>query len=455
MPYGFNLASFFSPGSRFAAPPSLTLADLFTPAPRPAYAPLPNLPSSYEETNPQAPADLRREALLRFAAALAAPGGRTGEALARGASDLSQWKRDRLDEARMRGEHDAQIKGRQAEIEAEKARLDAADTAEKRKAQGRLEAVQAIGAMEPDLAPQIEAAALAGDDVQIREITKEAYRRKTARDRGEDPSDPFADERAREKIKSEETLRRERELKKEGLDRYFEQPLSMIEARSAAAARGQKSIWGERGAGGGGAGAPVLRTSNGKVYEVARDANGQETMHLIPGQSEAEGRWQYVGPDRLRGTPGFWTNPSGAVRPEAEPPRPVATVLGEIEQGIGRKLSAAERSDAGKRYAGGEDPSTILQSLKAPKRLVSPASAPTQGKVPAPATPKKTAPPAQVKKAQASWIKRKVEPQVAPEVLSARRQQALASWQKLPPETRKAWGSFDAYFAKALAAAGE
>lgn len=449
MPWGFDPR--FS-GYTGGAPSSstLTLQDLYTPPPpRARYPDLPTPPSSFGELGEQAKKDLRREAILRFAQSLAAPGGRTGEALAGAAGGLSEWKAQQLEEARAKAERDYALGVRRADLESAQAGEQEKEEQRRLQAEGRLALVRAITDREPDLGSQAEAAARSGDEALLRETAKEADRRARARAAGQDPNDPFADERTKAQIATDEFVRRQEELKKRGLSTYFDEPgLSVedIEARAAAAARGQRSVWGDRNSGGaGGEDGMHLRTSNGIVGEVV-DEGGKNIWRPLPGQADSQGEWRLVPGDPVEGTKPYWVNPSGATRPVADPPRPVSQVLVDVENTLGRKLNAAERSDASRAYAGGKKPRDIVAGLRAPKKLTAPASAPTQGQPPKPKTGKSGPPPPQARGQQG------VKPKLTDRTKEELRRQAKSRWDSLPDEQKRRWGNFDGYFNAALQA---
>lgn len=470
----------FSPVSRDLfpyVPPKrrpFTLADFgYAPEPRPATAELPQLPNAYGDLGAQGKHDLRREAILRFAAALAAPGGRTGEALAGQAADLEQWKRERVQEARARGEHDYAYKAKQADDQAENARLDAKDAKEKQRIEGMMRAVEEVAKVEPDLAGQAEAAARSGDTALLHDTLKEANRRAAAKARGEDPNDPFADERTKARIKTDEDIRLDTYYKEHGKYQAPKESVAEIEARSAAAARGQRSVWGGRSDGEGGGRRLILdhgtwKEKNPKtgIWEKAPGVEGgyksqvvniydPKTGHNVPHAYDPETglATPIKTPDQLdteankaadarvkdpRGFLERWT-PGGA-----SAPAPTAQVLTQVEQSLGRKLTADERSEARKQYIGGAQPADIATRLRAPKPLTSPKSAPTAGKVPAPALPAKKSPPP--RRPPASGAKSGREATI--------RQQAPGVWATLPEEQRRRWGSYAAFLASRLAAAG-
>lgn len=376
-------------------PAGLTLEDLYTPRPRPTIPSAPTLPGNFGDLDDEARKALRREAILRAAIALGGQPGQIGQNLALAAASLGDWKRERLDEARHRAGQDYATQVKQAELDANRLELDREDDFNKRKAEGRLAAVRAITERDPEMGSRAEAAALRGDDAELRQIWAEHQRRQALRDRGEDPDDPFADERAKEKIKTEAWLERQRLAKKEGLSTYFDDDLSLeeIQARSAAAARGQRSVWGDRGAGGGSEDEPTLRTSDGKVYEVFRDESGAVRMRPVPGQQEGEGE-RRVFFDQDTGSPYRVDSRTGQTLPVAPPPRPIPLVMQDIEATLGRKLTVKERTDAQEKYVKGVKPREIVASIQAPQRITNPEKAPTSGVQTKPPA-KKSAPPPQ------------------------------------------------------------
>jgi hypothetical protein len=444
-----------SPYVPFGAPrysSSLTLADLYQPPPpRPAYPAAPTIPSSFGELGDQAKKDLRREAILRFAQALAAPGGRIGEGLAAAAGGLSDWKAQQVEQARANMERDYVAGVKRADLESARAAEQEQEEQRRLHAEGRLSLVQAIADREPDLASQAEAAARSGDEVLLRETAKEADRRARARAAGQDPNDPFADERTKAQIATDEFIRRQEELKKRGLSAYFDEPglsIEEIEARAAAAARGQRSVWGDRSGGGeGGGDALNLRTSNGIVGEVVEE-NGRRVWKPLLGQeSRGSGEWRtWVDPDTQKQV--RINDATGEKRPvDDQPPRPASQVLIDIEATLGRKLTAEERADARADYLRGKRPRDIVSGLRAPKRITAPATAPTQGQAPKPKPgPKSGPPPREVR--QREGTKPKLNERTKEEL----RRQAKSRWDSLPEEQKKRWGGFEKYFNAALQA---
>ncbi len=452
MPWGMD-PRFATPYTPLGVPrysSSLTLADLYTPPPpRPAYPDPPTIPSSYGELGDQAKKDLRREAILRFAQALAAPGGRVGEGLAAAAGGLSDWKAQQLEQARANMERDYVAGVKRADLEGARAAEDEQEEQRRLQSQGTLALVQAIADREPDLASQAEAAARSGDQALLRETAKEADRRQRLRAAGQDPNDPFADERAKARVTHEERLRFLEEAKKRGLPGYFDDPgltPEEIEARAAAAARGQRSVWGDRNNGGSGGGEDdlTLRTSNGLVGRVV-DENGEPVWKPLQGQQAREsGEWRTWSRD---GGLVRINDATGEMRPVEGEARPTALVLGDIENTLGRKLTAAERQTASEQYRQGKKPRDIVSGLRAPKKITSPATAPTQGQPPKTKPgPKSGPPPREVQERTG------VKPKLNERTKEGQRALAKVRWDSYPEDhpVRKRYRTFDAYFSAAL-----
>lgn len=384
----------FTPAQPYQS--SLTLEDLWRPSPRPVYPEAPTPYQGYGDLGDEAKKKLRREAILRIAAALGGDPGRLGTNLAGAALDLGAWKEDELAAARQRQERDYAIAGRQAEVEAERRNLDMEDEQRKRQAQGYLTAIRSIAEDDPDLASQAEAAALSGDEVGLRETMKEANRRRNARARGEDPNDPFADERAKARIKAEEERRAEEELRTLGLGRYYNEPvdLSEIFARSQAAARGSYSVWGGRG---GGDANSLVRMVEGRPMEIVPGEEGY-SMRPIPGAPPEAGRWQVIPANQDTGAPSYRLNvETGETRPLPPPPPTRGQVIYNIEQTLRRKLTIKERADAERDYSQGTKPRDIVARLRARKPVVAPEKAPTEGPAPKPPKTKSGPPPAAIR----------------------------------------------------------
>lgn len=449
MPWGYDPRFYGYSGGAPSYASTLTLQDLYTPPPpRPQYPDLPTPPSTFSDLGEQGKRDLRREAILRFAQSLAAPNGRIGEALAGAAGGLSEWKAQQLQEATSKAERDYALGVRRADLEATRAAEQEKDEQRRLQAEGRLALVRAITDREPDLGSQAEAAARAGDEALLRETAKEADRRARARAAGQDPNDPFADERTKAQIQTDEFIRRQEELKKRGLSAYFDEPglsVEEIEARAAAAARGQRSVWGDRNGGAGGEDGMHLRTSNGIVGEVVEE-NGQRVWRPLRGQEAREtGEWRTLtDPDTQK--PYRINDATGEMRPVEGKPRPTADVLNDIENALGRKLTAAERQEAASTYLRGKRPRDIVAGLRAPKKITAPASAPTQGQPPKAKPGKSGSPPPQARGQQG------VKPKLNDRTKEELRRQAKSRWDSLPDEQKKRWKTFDAYFNAALQA---
>lgn len=423
--YDWN-APFRQAAARPQAPQTgLTLADLWAPSPRPQYPDAPEPYGSYSDLGEEAKKNLRREAILRAAMALGGDPGHIGSNLAQAASSVGGWKEEQLDAARSRQKEDYALGSRQAEFQADREKYDREDVQRKVKAQGALQAVQAVIDAEPEWGARAEAAARAGDFDSLDKMLGDAEKRRQIRASGGDPDDPLWDDRA--KADMEEKRKREHEawLRKEGLGSYYDEPtdLNEIEAKSAAAARGQHSVWGDRNSGGpGGEGAVPRLLEHGDVpYQYSYDpATGSYTGRPVPGAPPAAPHWTKV-EDAQRQESFFYDPASGAIKPapsglkktledletkvfagrgnkgltneekavvekqwrQGATPMLESDTVRFVEQNLGRRLTAEDRNQIRLKWKQGTRAGVIVQQMKRPKPPAP--GAPTQGNVRSPA----------------------------------------------------------------------
>lgn len=398
-----------SPATPAPAATGLTFEDLYRPAARPQYPEPPKPYASFGDLGEDAKKTLRREAILRAAMALGGDSGQIGTNLAKAALSVGDWKDQQLEVARQRQQQDYALSARQAEFEADRERFNREDERNKVEVQGRLRAVQAIIDAEPEWGARAEAAALQGDDEGLRKMLSEAETRRQIRASGGDPNDPLWDDRRKEEMKRESDREQEKWLKEQGLGRYYEDEptLEEIEARSAAAARGQRSVWGDRGGAGGEAGQGRLYERQDGVYRVNPDGTS-ERIEGIP----AEKRWTMIPGNPITGDPAYWTTPEGDVRmvppgpaqviekKESELKRPLSEqersvlqkqwgnkatpmvyeeVVSYAQQQLGRQLTAKERKEVEGKWKTGMRPGLIVEQMKGPKPPAP--NAPSQGQV--------------------------------------------------------------------------
>lgn len=403
----------------------LTLADLWAPSPRPQYPDAPKPYGSYSELGDEAKKNLRRETILRAAMALGGDPGRIGSNLAQAAASVGGWKEEQLEAARQRQQQDYALASRQAEFEADREKYVREDAQRKVKAQGALQAVQAVIDAEPEWGARAEAAARAGDFDSLDKMLGEAEKRRQIRASGGDPDDPLWDDRAKSEMEEKRKREHEAWLKEKGLGTYYDEPtdLSEIEAKSAAAARGQRSVWGDRNSGGpGGEGAVPRLLEHGDVpYQYSYDPEtGSYTGSPVPGAPKPAPKWEKVEDLEKRET--FFYDPvSGATKPA---PRSLGKVLDDVEvkvfqqrggkgltdeekrviekqwrqgaapmlesetvrfveQNLGRRLTAEDRNLIRLKWKQGTRAGLIVQQMKRPKPPAP--GAPTQGNVRSPA----------------------------------------------------------------------
>ena len=401
---------------------TLTLADLWSPAPRPQYPAPPEPYQSYEEIGPEAKKNLRREAILRAAMALGGDPGRIGTNLAAASASVGGWKEEQLEAARARQQQDYALSSRQAEFDAEMRAQDRKDEIEKVKAQGRLQAIEALIDAEPEWGARAEAAARAGDFDALDKMLADAEERRRIRASGGDPDDPLWEDRKKAELENEYKIKLEEERKERGLgDVYYDKPVDLaeIEAKSAAAARGSRSAWdGWQGRGGSGAdGGPPegtrLYEQGDEVFQYTWGPEGYSGSR-VPGSpgpkpdfekitvglgSDAETfffdpvtKQKIPAPPSLRQTFDALAEKRGGKPLTAEEEKVIqkqwaqgATpmLLGEtvsyVQQTIGRPLTAKERREVEGKWRQGTRAGLIAQQMKGPKPPGK--GAPTQGNV--------------------------------------------------------------------------
>jgi hypothetical protein len=422
--YDWN-APFRQAAARPQAPQTgLTLADLWAPSPRPQYPDAPKPYGSYDELGEEAKKNLRREAILRAAMALGGDPGRIGSNLAQAASSVGDWKEGQLDDARQRQQQDYALASRQAEFEADREKYDREDVKRKTEAQGALQAVQAVIDAEPEWGARAEAAARAGDFDSLDKMLGEAEKRRQIRASGGDPDDPLWDDRAKSEMEEKRKREHEEWLREKGLGSYYDEPtdLSEIEAKSAAAARGQHSVWGDRNGGGpGGEGAVPRLLEHGDVpYQYSYDeATGTYTGRPVPGAPKPAPKWTKI-EDPAKQETFFYDPTTGAVKPAPQGVNRTFDVLEEkhkraltneekvvvekqwrqgatpmlesdtvrfVEQSLGRRLTAEDRNLIRLKWKQGARAGLIVQQMKRPKPPAP--GAPTQGNVRSPAPQRK------------------------------------------------------------------
>lgn len=401
----------------------LALEDLWAPSPRPKYPDAPNPYERYADLGDDAKKALRREAILRAAMALGGDPGKIGTNLAAAAQSVGDWKSEQLQAARQRQQQDYSLASRQAEFDAEQQEYDRRDVAGKVKAQGALQAVQAVIDAEPEWGARAEAAARTGDFDSLDKMLGEAEKRRQIRASGGDPDDPLWDDRAKAEMAEKQKREHEEWLKEKGLGSYYDEPadLAEIEAKSAAAARGSRSVWGGRGGVDGDGPAPrLVEGADGVVRQYTWDPErGGFVGSPVPGAASPATKWTLIKDPRGRESFFYDPNtgarkpvPAGAARTiadvearlqEADPQRKLTAeevavlekqwrqgatpmLQGEtvkfVEQNLGRRLSAQERNQVAAKWKQGVRAGAIVQQMKRPKPPAP--GAPTQGNVRSP-----------------------------------------------------------------------
>lgn len=346
---------------------TLTLADLWSPAPRPQYPAPPEPYQSYEEIGPEAKKNLRREAILRAAMALGGDPGRIGSNLAAASASLGEWKEDQLEAAKARQQQDYALSSRQAEFDADRERYDREDASRKVEAQGALQAVEAVIDAEPEWGARAEAAARAGDFDALDKMLAAAEERRRIRASGGDPDDPLWEEKAKGKLKSDSEIEAEKRLREEGLGRYYDEPVDLaeIEAKSAAAARGSRSAWdGWQGRGGGADGGPPEGTRliehGDRAFEYKWDPEqGGYVGSPVPGSPEPAPKWQKI-EDRGAGEVFFYDPASGQRKPA---PEGLSRTFDAMEERHKRPLSEQEKKVIEKQWAQGATPMLLNETF--------------------------------------------------------------------------------------------
>lgn len=397
---------------------TLTLADLWSPAPRPQYPAPPEPYQSYEETGPEAKKNLRREAILRAAMALGGDPGRIGTNLAAASASVGGWKQEQLEAARARQQQDYTLSSRQAEFDADRERYDREDATRKIKAQGALQAVEAVIDAEPEWGARAEAAARAGDFDALDKMLADAEERRRIRASGGDPDDPLWEEKAKGKLKSDAEIEAEERLREKGLGRYYDEPVDLeeIEAKARAGAKGSFSVWGNRQGGGGADGGPPEGTRliehGDRAFEYKWDPEqGGYVGSPVPGSPEPTPKWEKI-EDRGAGEVFFYDPVSGQRKQaptglnrtfealeerhkrslsdqekkviekqwaQGATPMLLGETVSYVQQTIGRPLTAKERREVEGKWRQGTRAGLIAQQMKGPKPPGK--GAPTQGNV--------------------------------------------------------------------------
>lgn len=403
----FDLSTYFSmmPGmGQSAARRELTLEDLWRPSAQVQYPAPPEMAGSFGDLGRDAASERRREALLRAAMAFGGRPGDIGANLAGAASDLSAWEKRRIAEENGRRDEGYGRDLQRFKVEQANRDLEVQDQEGERTARGRLALVKEISAIEPEWAERAEGLALSGDEVALRQMLKDVEKNRQYREAGYDPYDPFVEERIKQRIQADETIRQREETERldreseQKLDAYWQEhgkyqappqyePLSRVAEKERMLQGIRLDFEGQRRARFPGAGAKNRIGKQGDVWvEFVPTEGGSFEARPIPGQRETgsyasgvvDGRrvvW-----DRNKPEGGFWEQP----KLEGSPPKPLTMdqKIGKVEGQVGRKLSPEERRKAESEYLRGTHSSKIAAQLRAPKPIEKAKSAPTVGPVP-------------------------------------------------------------------------
>lgn len=403
----FDLSAYFGMLPQAQPRRELTLEDLWAPSQAVQYPTPPPVLSSYGDIGGTANRDLRREALLRAAMAFAGRPGDIGQNLVAGAADLSDWQRRRLAEENARREEGYGRELQSFKVEQANRDLERENQEGRRSAEGNLQLVRAVTAVEPQWADRAEGAARAGDQVALRQMLTEAEKRRQMRAMGYDPDDRFVDERVKAGIQTEEEAKRARakqEAENEAaiaLDAYWSEhgkyqapPQWKSPERIAAETEAVERVRFEyhqkrdalKGRG---------TTSNGAKIGKQGDLWGEIRPGVDGGPPEfipAAGQRDLGNYTRFSIDGHIYqidkTDPSGEayeVKMNEGPPPPKLTMDQKVQKvaGIlGRPLTPEERKTAESEFLRGTHSSKIAAKLRAPKPIDQPKSAPTLGPVP-------------------------------------------------------------------------
>lgn len=275
----------------------LSLEDLWRPEVQAQYPEEPQPLGSVRDLDEERRKAIRRNAILQAAMAFgqgANNPGQLGTALSRAAMESGQFRDQTVADANSAQMTQYQRERQMAEQRAQAERQGMDSENQKRRAEAMVGLVRQIATEDPDLAPQAELAARSGDEKRLQELLGDVRRRAQMRQYGMDPDDPFAEDRMKGVMKTEEEIQREQRLKELGLDSYFQEP---EESAEAAAAR-----------------AGAIAEAQARAYARHRAPAGGAADPLKPRWMEADGGWGLGKLDK-NGNPVF-------VRADGLPPEP-------------------------------------------------------------------------------------------------------------------------------------
>lgn len=280
----------------------LGIDDLYQPPP--AMGSYPDAPSSarsLRDLSEEERKRVRQRAILQAALAFAAPGGRTGEALAQAAAGSQEFEQASIDTHNQQAGRDYDLARRRYDEDQQRSQQQYAQAGQRRDAENRLALYKRISEQDPELAPEAEGAARSNDEKRLQALLEAIPRREAERKMGYDPADPFVGERVKSHLDAEEAALKRKavleglpeELKirntaeLEALDQKLKmQRESSLSERAEMARRGL--LWKPDSDGTGAAGeaakrkwAPDIRTLNGRTVMVDRNQVGPDGMPKI------------------------------------------------------------------------------------------------------------------------------------------------------------------------------
>jgi hypothetical protein len=181
---------------------------------------------------------IRRNAILQAAMAFgqgASNPGQMGVALTRAAMESGDFRDSQLAEANAFQQSEYQRQRQLAEQHAQQERAGLESETGRRRAEALVGMVHQIADADPGLASQAELAARSGDEKRLQELLGDVRRRSQMRQYGMDPDDPYADDRMKGLMKTQDEIEREKQLKALGLDSYFVKPEPSTEEEAARA----------------------------------------------------------------------------------------------------------------------------------------------------------------------------------------------------------------------------
>lgn len=391
----------------------LTLEDLWRPTVQAQQVEAPQPITSARDLDEERRRAIRRNAILQagmaFGQAASNP-GQLGTTLSRAAMESGQFSDSQVAEANAFQQSEYQRQRGLAEQRAQQERAGLESENDRRRAESMVEMVRHISEAEPSMAGQAELAARSGDTKRLQELMQEIPRRAQMRQYGMDPDDPFADDRMKGLLKTQEEIELEKRKKELGLETYFLRPEPSVESQAARAgaiaeaeararakyrAPGEGGLgdrWGEADGAGWGMltrdkdGNPVFRPAQGippappKVQLFQGDIAAEDPVYRAPYavKIEKDGSMSVspVAPPRTtppkkeepkRGPFGAYGTP-----PKKDPPPPVKDPVQQrieaqariIERSLGGGFTAQERKAVEQALATGQSPGQVVARIK-------------------------------------------------------------------------------------------